>query len=72
MSENKKEIIAALLPVLQNTRGFSDLKDIQYGEKDRLYDEYVDLIFESGAKKRINVTADSGIAMIMDILLQGS
>lgn len=65
--ENKKEICKALLPVLQMTRNLHDLADIQYiaSEDGR---ETVIAVFDSGYTKLVNVSMDSGTAMIMDII----
>jgi len=64
--ENKKEIIKALLPVVQLTRNGADVKDMKY----RLYDtgeEIVEIRFICGAVKKVNVHMDSGTAMIRDV-----
>lgn len=54
--ENKKEIVALLLPVLQATRNLSDLIDLTLDETT----EIVTATFSNGATKRANVAADSG------------
>lgn len=65
--EDKAMICKMLLPVYQQTRQFSDLVDLVY-EKDEKKDvETVTAVFANGAKRRINVTMDSGWRMIQDI-----
>ena len=63
--ENKSDICEALLPALRRTRGLRDLEDLEY----HVYPaEEVHAIFRGGYTKKINVEADSGIAMIRDIV----
>ena len=64
--ENKKRICAMLLPVLQETRAGCDLFDIRYDPDT----ETVELVFTAGYKRKIDVAADSGLAMIKDIVHQ--
>ena len=64
--ENKKEIVALLLPVLQATRNLSDLIDLTFDEKTEL----VTATFSNGSKKLANVTMDSGTSLIRDIIGQ--
>lgn len=70
MTENKRRILALLLPTLQATDYFSDLVDLVYGYDQAKGIEYVVAFFLNGSQKMANVTADSGIAMIRDILKQ--
>lgn len=69
MREDKQQICDLFLKVLQATDYFSDLKDLVYapGEYGQ---EYVVATFEGGAHKVANVTADSGVAVLKDILKQ--
>ncbi len=67
--ENKMEILDLLLPLLQATRRFYDLQDLIYAKQDDDYTELVTAVFPGG-KVVCNVTADSGIAMIRDIIRQ--
>lgn len=62
--ENKQEICDRLLPALQKTRALHDLEDLEYRVDPK---EEVWAIFRGGVRK-INVAADSGLAMIRDIV----
>lgn len=64
--EDKQEICRLLLATLQATRGAEDIVSLDY-KIDR-YGETVTAIFESGGKRKINVSLDSGTAMIRDIM----
>ena len=64
--ENKKEITAKLGELLKLTRGGYDIESLEYVKEDN-GDEFVFMKFDNGYSKRICVTADSGIAMIVDI-----
>ena len=64
--ENKQEICKALVPVLQMTRNLYDLEDLTFDPEQEL----VTATFSSGFTKKANVAADSGIAMICDIIRQ--
>jgi hypothetical protein len=65
---NKKEICEALVPILQSTRAFDDLVDIFYLNDETNGEEFVCMIFENNYTKQINVTCDSKIAMIGQIV----
>lgn len=65
--ENKQEICNHLLQALKNTRQCRDLESLEYGPYG-LNNEIVVARFTNGGKRSINVTMDSGIAMIEDIL----
>lgn len=62
-SENKQEICNLLAETLRATRSFWDVTGIAYSQKE----ERVTVQFLNG-KKSINVAADSGAAMIKDIM----
>lgn len=62
--EQKQEILDKLLPALQATRALDNLKSLTYSREK----ETVTAVFESGGTRTINVAADSGIAMIQDVL----
>ena len=44
--------------------------DIEYFDNNHTDDAHVDITWASGHTKRVDVTADSGIAMIKDVLEQ--
>lgn len=64
--EDKQKICSLLVPALQATRNLSDLVDLKYNERN----ETVTAHFSNGASKRAYVAADSGTAMIRDIISQ--
>lgn len=67
MNENKQLICAALLKALQLTREGSDLQSLDYFQIND--DEMVRITYVNQyARKVVNVTADSGVALIRDIL----
>lgn len=66
MKENKQEILNLLLPALQKTRNLYDLAALEYDP----VKELVYARFESGYQKIANVAADSGTAMISDVIEQ--
>jgi hypothetical protein len=61
--ENKQEILDSFLPVLKMTRNLNDLIALNYLEGS----EIVEAVFPKG-KKYVCVEADSGTAMMQDIL----
>lgn len=60
--EDKQAICQLLLAALQKTRAYHDLADLRYEPST------VTAKFTSGGYRQVNVGADSGIAMINDIL----
>ena len=64
--ENRQQICKSLIPVLQQTQYMCDLVDLDLDEQTEL----VTATFSDGYQKKANVTADSGIAMIVDIIRQ--
>lgn len=62
--EDKQTILNLLLPCLQATDNLWDLVALTYIEEV----ECVRADFKNGGWKRVNVAADSGTAMIQDIL----
>lgn len=67
MKENKELIVDKLLEVLQLTRELSDLVSLEY-LVDNKDNELVVATFNTGYAKVINVSMDSGIAMISDVV----
>ena len=64
--EDKQAICDALSKALQLTRGFHDLVGLRYQKNG--FEEYVTFVYLGGEGAPINVTADSGEAMIRDIM----
>ena len=64
MKENKKLICCLLTQFVKETRAGEDVERITY------YDDSQDaiIIWKSGSRRQVNCYADSGIAMIRDIL----
>ncbi len=69
MFEDKQKICDKLLETLRLTRQFEDLKSLIYVRESDDH-ETVTAIFEEGSVKEINVSLDSGAAMVRDILGQ--
>lgn len=67
MNEDKQKICKLLCAALKATKDQRNLKDILY-VKYTEYEELATLYYENGHKKDINVTDDSGIQTIKDIL----
>lgn len=65
--ENKREICNLLCETLKATRDQEDLMALKY-KKDKSGLELVTVIYNGGGTRVINVTMDSGVAMIRDIL----
>lgn len=65
--ENKFETTYLLLKLLQSTRQFVDLRDLIYMIHEN-NDETIKAVFENGHTKDINVSGDSGIALIKDVI----
>ena len=65
--EDKQKILDLLLPALQATRNLYDLVSLKYiWCSDR--EEYVVATFANGYMKKVNVSVDSGTAMILDVV----
>lgn len=67
MEEDKRLICDLLLVALQKTRDLWDLEALNYERFDS-DTEFVTAVFENGGKRKINVSMDSGVAMIRDIM----
>lgn len=64
--ENYQVICTFLCVTLRQTRQYEDLESLDHVQKSG--DRYVIARFANGYTRKITVTADSGIAMIRDIL----
>jgi hypothetical protein len=67
MHEDKDYIVQLFLKALQATGNQQDLKAARYEILDN-NDEIVTLEWDNGYQKKVNVSADSGIALMRDIL----
>lgn len=67
MYEDKDYIVQLFLKALQATGNQRDLKAARYEILDN-NDEIVTLEWDNGYQKKVNVSADSGIALMRDIL----
>lgn len=65
--ENKKQLVKELKKLIKQTRAGIAVKAIEYTKSDG-DDEYVIIENYYGKTKKIDVTADSGIALMRDIL----
>ena len=70
MKENTFILCQRLLKLVQATRAGADVVDIEYFGNDHTDDAHVNITWADGQIVRIDVTADSGIAMIKDVLEQ--
>ena len=66
--EDKQAICDALVKVLRLTRHHTDLKELRYEMTDDGFEIVQAVWGRSKATKTVNVTADSGEAMIRDIM----
>ena len=66
MKEDKQKILDLLLPTLQETMALDDLMSLVYVKTEQ-DEERVIAIFPAG-DKIVNITMDSGVAMIQDVI----
>lgn len=66
--EDKRKVCELLLSALQATDKGRDIVSLDYCSNEFTDDEHVDAVYAYGYIKRIDVTADSGFAMIRDII----
>ena len=64
--ENKEKICEKLTELLQLTRAGEDVQELEYLEEDG-GDQFVCIRFRNGYKKLVNVTGDSGLAIMGDV-----
>ncbi len=64
MNENKKEIVLRLKLLLNATRAGDDIRKLVLSEDEN----FVTIIWENGYQKDVCVEADSGTALIRDVL----
>ena len=65
--ENKQLILDALCSALQLTRDQADLEALEYKEISP-DEQHVIATYDRGGSREINVSLDSGIAMVRDVL----
>lgn len=68
MEENKQKICDLLSKALIETRGGSNISGIRYINDTEKNMEFAVVMFMGGGSRHINVTCDSGVAMIRDIM----
>ena len=68
MKEDKQKICDELCRTLQLTRKQSDLISLTYSRDKQRDMEFVTVLWITGLSRRINVSLDSGTAMIRDIM----
>ena len=66
MAENKNEIVQDLCRLLQKTRYGDDITGMEYSEE--RYGEYVYVTYNNNCQRKVDISGDSGIAIIKDIL----
>ena len=65
--EDKNYIIQMLLQALRFTIAGQGIAEIEYKMISN-GDEFATIIYDNGCRKPINITADSGVALMRDIL----
>lgn len=66
MDEDMQMICNRLLATLQITRGGQNLTDLVYSVEP--FRETVTMVFKNGSRRKINVTSDSGVALIYELI----
>lgn len=62
--ENKKDIVMHLKTLLNATRAGEDIRGMDLTEDGN----FILLQWENGCVQKVNITADSGVAIISDVL----
>ncbi len=62
--EDKEEIIERLKLLLMVTRAGRDIADLVLDDRQ----ETITIVFENGTGKRVDIAADSGLAIIKDVV----
>lgn len=62
--ENKEDIVMRLKILLNATRAGRDIKKMELTEDG----DFVMIEWESGGTQKVNIAADSGVAIIRDVL----
>lgn len=67
--ENKKDILESLFETLTRTRKWSDeIAEMIYNKDKNGNEEVLVRLYEDNAEKFIDVTGDSGMALIKDVI----
>ena len=66
-TEDKQDICDALLDTLKLTRAGQDITNLVYSS-DAYGDEWVMVLYTNGTHINVNVSMDSGLGMIRDIM----
>lgn len=62
--ENKEEIVMKLKILLKSTRAGSNIADLILNEEE----SEITILFRAGETRKVNIEADSGIAIIKDVI----
>lgn len=62
--ENKEDIVMRLKILLNATRAGQDIEEMELTEDG----DFVMIEWESGGTQKVNIAADSGVAIIRDVL----
>lgn len=69
MKENKAEITEKLFQTIRLTRAGEDISDMHYVNDPNSYGrEHVIITYANGYIRRVNVSMDSGAALIRDVM----
>lgn len=64
MKENKADIVMRLKVLLKATRAGSDIADLILSESQ----DSITILFRPGGTRKVNISGDSGIAIITDVI----
>lgn len=62
--ENKEEIVIKLKILLKSTRAGGNIADLILNEEE----SEITILFRAGETRKVNIEADSGIAIIKDVI----
>lgn len=66
MYENKEIIVTRLKQLLNATRAGAAIEELILNERQ----DKITILFETGCTKEVNIVADSGIAIIQDVVME--
>ena len=67
-TEDKRKICSLLLPVIQATRAGEGIVNLEYFINESTAMEFVKITYDYGYAQCVNVTLDSGAAMVLDVI----